>query len=98
MQAIDFPDMALLAPKRDHSVSAFQSLVLFNNDFVLHASEWFAERLKEEGGGVRRAIELAYQREPQSEEISDYQAFVQKHGMAAFCRILFNSNEFLFVE
>ena len=98
MQAIDFPDMALLAPKRERSVSALQSLVLYNNDFVLHASEWFAERLNAEDAGVKRAIQLAYQREASSQEISEYQTFVDKHGMAAFCRVLFNSNEFLFIE
>ena len=98
MEALDFPDLGLLAPKRDRSVSALQSLALYNNHFVLQASEWLADRLEREGGGVRRAVELAFQRRATDEEVKDLQAYADQHGMAALCRILFNSNEFLFIE
>ncbi|MFT5471672.1 MAG: hypothetical protein ACI8UO_006809, partial [Verrucomicrobiales bacterium] len=98
MEAMDFPDLALLTPKRDNSVSSLQSLVLYNNDFVLHASEWFAARLEREGGGVRRAVELAFQRQATEAEIAEFEAFFEKRGMPAFCRVLFNSSEFLFVD
>ncbi|MEM7015559.1 MAG: DUF1553 domain-containing protein [Verrucomicrobiota bacterium] len=98
MESLDFPDLALLTPKRDRSVSALQSLALYNNDFTLHASQWFAERIEREGGGVPRAVELAFQREATAAETEEFETFVDQLGMAAFCRVLLNSNEFLFVD
>jgi hypothetical protein len=32
------------------------------------------------------------------DEQRDLGAYADKHGLAALCRVLFNSNEFLFVE
>jgi hypothetical protein len=38
MDALDFPDLGLLAPARGFSASSLQSLALYNNAFVLHFS------------------------------------------------------------
>ena len=67
----ELPDLALLAPKRGFSVSGQQSLALYNNDFVLHASTWLAERVEREapeGDQVSRAVQLCWQREPTEAE------------------------------
>ena len=102
MEALDFPDLGILAPKRGFSVSALQSLSVFNNDFVLHGSRWMAKRIEAEhdkpSNQVTRAVELAWLRKPSESEVREFEAYVKKHGLAAFCRILLNSNEFLFVE
>ena len=101
MESLDFPDLALLTPKRPFSVSSLQSLALFNNDFVLHASDWVSERLEREAPErerVTRAVRLILQRDPGSAELEAFQAYVDSHGLAALCRVLFNSNEFLFVD
>lgn len=102
MEALDFPDLGLLSPKRGFSVSALQSLAMFNNDFVLHASEWFAGRLAKESSGldelVKRAVEIAWLREASTAEIRAFSHYAQEHGVPAFCRVLINSNEFLFVD
>jgi hypothetical protein len=42
-------------------------------------------------------FELAYQRAPQDAELGELKAYVTKHGLAALCRIVFNSNDFLFI-
>ena len=72
MEALDFPDLGLLAPKRGFSVSALQSLAVFNNDFVLHGSEWLAQRVESEGGDlneqVQRAVRLVWLRPPSASE------------------------------
>ena len=44
------------------------------------------------------AVRLAYQREPTRDELTAMTAFAEKHGLAALCRTLLNSNEFLFVD
>ena len=101
MDTLDFPDMGLLPPKRSFSVSALQSLSLFNNDFVLHASEWFAESLEKEVSKeeqVQRAVQLSWQREPLDAELVGFETYAETHGLAALCRVLLNSNEFLFVD
>ena len=101
MESLDFPDLALLAPKRGFSVSGLQSLALYNNDFVLHASTWLAERVERdapEGHRVSRAVQLCWQREPTEAEKTAFEAHVNTHGLAALCRVLLNSNEFLFVD
>jgi len=102
METMDFPDLGLLAPKRGFSVSALQSLAMFNNDFILHASAWLAGRVESEGHGleaqVDRAVRLAWLRSPTANEQVGFTAYAQEHGLPAFCRVLLNSNEFLFIE
>lgn len=102
MEAMDFPDLGLLAPTRNFSVSALQSLTLFNNDFVLHGSKWIAQRVEAEQSEldvqVEQAVRLAWLREPSNEEQARFVKYVKQHGQAAFCRVLLNSNEFLFVD
>ncbi len=102
MEALDFPDLGLLVPKRRFSVSALQSLALFNNEFVLHASEWLADRLQQEYSAttkqIQRATELVWLRQPTESEQQAFEQYVTSHGLAAFCRVLFNSNEFLFID
>ena len=47
---------------------------------------------------VRAAFRLALQREPTDGERADFTAYAIKHGLPAMGRVLFNSNEFLFVN
>ena len=101
MEAMDFPDMALLAPKRGLSVSALQSLTLYNNDFVLHVAEWIATRIESEtaeASRINRAVRLCWQRDATAAEYTTFEQYVNTHGLAALCRVLLNSNEFLFVD
>jgi hypothetical protein len=102
MDALDFPDAAQLAPARPFSASALQSLTLLNDDFVLQHSQYFAARLQKAAARtedqVREAFRLVFQREPTSAECEDFTKYVAKSGLAAMCRVLFNSNEFLFVD
>ena len=102
MEALDFPDLGLLAPKRASSISALQALTLYNNDFVLYHSRLFAEQLGRESASLDDQLEQAVQRillrDPHPHERKLLRAYANEHGLAATCRVLFNSNEFLFVE
>jgi hypothetical protein len=102
MDALDFPDMGLLSPVRGFSASPLQSLALLNNEFVLRQSEHFAERVAQSGAStsdqIRTAFRLALLRDPTPEETADFAAVADKHSIPAACRILLNSNEFLFVN
>ena len=61
-----------------------------------------SERIKAErtsaSDQAERAVQLVWLRLPTKTEELEFSAFVEKHGLAAFCRVLFNSNEFLFVD
>jgi hypothetical protein len=94
METLDFPDLGMLAPSRGFSASALQSLALYNNRFVLHFSGEMGKELTSSDEAVRRIL----LREPTSEESAGFAAFAQKNGLASLCRVLFNSNEFLFVN
>ena len=74
-----------------------------NTSFVLRMSDRFAGRLQREAGDdadaqVTLGFRLAYGRDARKEEIEPSTAFVKKNGLAAFCRVLFNANEFLYVN
>ena len=94
MDTLDFPDLGLLAPSRGFSASSLQSLALYNNSFVLHFSSELAKQITTPSDAVRRV----FLREPTKDELRDFIAYAQQNGLAALCRVLLNSNEFLFVN
>lgn len=101
MAALDFPDLGLLSPTRGFSASPLQALALYNNPFVLFHSEATARRIqdaaRDASGMVREATRLTLGRDPSEREAREFASYVDHHGLAAFCRLLFNSNEFLFI-
>jgi len=101
-EALDCPDASQFTPVRAASVTALQALALLNDKFTVRYAEHFAERLKAETTDLRAQISLAYELalgRPASEaEISRLTEYAAKHGLANACRVLFNCNEFLFVE
>ncbi len=103
LTTLDCPDPANLTPARMTTTTALQSLALFNNDFILRQSRYFAERLQKEAGSdlakqIHLAYALAFSREPTSEEQQLAAEFIQANDLFAFCRSLFNANEFVYVD
>ena len=101
MAALDFPDLGLLSPVRGFSVSPLQSLALYNDNFVLHHARAMAERIagktNDPDEQVELAVSLAWQREASSGERERFRAYRDRHGLPALCRVIMNSNEFLFI-
>ncbi len=56
-----------------------------------------ARPIQELNSQVKTAFQLAFGREPQSEELSSASAIVERHGLDTLCRVLLNANEFLFL-
>jgi hypothetical protein len=103
LDTFDCPDPSATAPRRAVTTTPLQALALLNNAFVLDQADRLAERLRREAGGdvekqLTRAYRLAYGRPPENGELELPRRFVERHGLAAFCRVLFNSNEFVHVE
>jgi hypothetical protein len=46
---------------------------------------------------LRLGFESIFGREPNLQESTTASRYVEEHGLAAYCRVLFNANEFLFM-
>jgi len=103
LDVFDCPDPSTQTPERAVTTTPLQALSLMNNALVLCMADHFAERLRRIAGNdvnkqVKQAYLLAYGREPDVEEIELAESFIHQHNLAAMCRVLFNSNEFLYVD
>ena len=102
--AFDCPDAGQSTPRRRQSTTPIQALNLFNSRFTIEEAEAFATRVKADAGEnadhaklIQRVYQLALGRDPERGEIHEAKAVVRDHGLPTLCRVLFNSNEFLFL-
>jgi hypothetical protein len=100
--AFDCPDAGQSTARRRQSTTPIQALNLFNSRFTLDQADAFAERIKNEVGDeptqqTTRAFLLAFGRKPDHDELQEIVPTVQRYGLPTLCRVIFNSNEFLFV-
>jgi hypothetical protein len=84
------------------TTTALQALTLSNNEFMLRQAEAMAARL-ETGDGpqraqVQRAFALALQRPATPAEARAAEALVAGQGLFALCRMLLNTNEFVYLD
>ena len=68
-----------------------------NSDLVLLLSDVFAAHLANTANPIQRAYELAFGRQP-SAEIELVKTFLRERRNAAYCRVIFNCNEFIHVR
>ncbi len=101
-EALDCPAGDQLTPTRNNTVTVQQALAMWNNPLMAVQSERIAHRLEQETGTVEsrveRACEMVWGRLPESGERSELVAYARSHGLANLCRLLLNSNEFVFVN
>jgi len=101
MTDFDFPDCAMSAPRRVSTTSPLQALTLMNHSFTLDMAASLAERLRNDAdtceGQVSRAFELAFSRKATDAEKQEACGLIEKHGLEAFCRALFNANEMIYI-
>jgi hypothetical protein len=104
LESFDCPEPSVLTPRRTNSITPVQALSLLNNGFIEQCAARFAQRARDEAGGaevdrqIGRAYRLALSRPPSAEELAAARPFVQEQGLEQFCVVLFNTNEFLFVN
>jgi hypothetical protein len=101
----DTPDCAFSTPRRASTTSPLQALTLMNHSFTIDMARAFAVRLERESKTpssrdeqVRRAFVLAYSREPTKGESTVCVKFIEENGIRAFCRVLLNSNELIYLK
>jgi hypothetical protein len=102
-ETFDQPNLVNSVDRRNRSTVAPQALLLMNNSAVLVQSKQFAERVRREAGSlpeaqVERAFRLALGRRPDRDELAQSIEFVKggPTGLAEFCHVLFNLNEFVY--
>ena len=99
----DCPDNAFGAPRRASTTTPLQALAMLNHGFSVDTAHAFADRLRREVGPApvdqsRRAFVLAFGRAPTGDELADACRLIDRHGLPAFCRVLLNANELIYID
>jgi hypothetical protein len=95
-------------PLRASSVTPLQALAMYNGDFVNEEAKCFADRIRREAGSsadrqIERGFLLALGRRPTPAEAERMKSLLvsgssAQDPLAGFCRILFNVNEFIYID
>ncbi|MDB4438333.1 DUF1549 and DUF1553 domain-containing protein, partial [bacterium] len=97
--AFDRPDAGLICSRRTQSTTPLQALNLFNSEFIREQSRLLAEKFSEGDTDERISgvFEVALGRPPDEEELLAGRKLVAEHGLPQLCRVIFNTNEFLYL-
>jgi hypothetical protein len=102
LECLDCADPNINVPVRNSTLTALQALALLNDPFMVRQAEYFAGRVQSLGATPEAQVEAAYRlalgRPPLPEECKALADYAQKHGLANACRLLFNLNEFVFID
>jgi hypothetical protein len=102
LDCLDCADPNINTPVRNTTLTALQALALLNDPFMVRQAEHFADRVRrasdQPSRQIQTALRLAFGREPSDDEGTALTAYAAKHGLANACRLLFNTNEFVFVD
>jgi len=102
MTTLDCADPSMQVGRRNESVSPLQALTLLNNALMLSMSKHFAAKLENTDGELPIKIHRAYYeavgRPPLAEDQKELVNYAREFGLPNVCRVLFNLNEFSFVD
>jgi hypothetical protein len=102
METLDCADPSQIVERRNETLTALQVLSLMNNKFIVRMAEHFAERVQRESsdlnGQIDAACRYAFGRKPTGEERATLTDVARKHGLPSACRLIFNTNEFVFID
>jgi Protein of unknown function (DUF1549)/Protein of unknown function (DUF1553) len=102
LTTLDCADPSMQVARRNESTSPLQALAVLNNSLVIAMSREFASRTLAGGGDtadqVRRAHREALGRLPSGTDEAALVAYTREFGLTNYCRVLYNLNEFSFVD
>jgi mono/diheme cytochrome c family protein len=113
LEAFDFAEADRPTPVRFTSTQPTQALTLLNGEFMNSQAKIFADRLKKEAGDdvsaqVRRGLYLATQRSPSDAEVRRGVRLIEElqredrvsgdQALQAFCLVVLNLNEFMYLD
>ncbi|MEO2049150.1 MAG: DUF1553 domain-containing protein [Pirellulales bacterium] len=100
----DSPDCAFSVPRRTTTTTPLQALTLLNHSFTSDMSDALTARIEHEASGqdraaqIQRAFWLIFSRPAEPPEVTAAQPLIEQFGLTAFCRGLFNTNEFIYID
>ncbi|MEC9096495.1 MAG: DUF1553 domain-containing protein, partial [Planctomycetota bacterium] len=99
----DCPDASQMTPRRSTSTSAAQALSLFNSNFVNNQAAFMASEIEnsfpnDPGKQLESAFLRVLSRPPTKQESDILLPLVSRNGLEPLGRILFNLNEFIFLN
>ncbi|MEX2285962.1 MAG: PSD1 and planctomycete cytochrome C domain-containing protein [Planctomycetaceae bacterium] len=102
MESFDCADPSLSVPVRNQTITSLQALSLLNNRFMVSEAKRLAARAEAMNSPLNEQVaavfRLALGREADESEKQTLTQHAQKHGLANTCRLIFNMNEFVFVD
>jgi mono/diheme cytochrome c family protein len=101
MAAFDANAFSESCERRSETTTPLQALSMLNGYLVHEEADRLAATIAEQVGAepepqIRQAFEVILGRSPEDQELAQFKRF--EGSLAAMCRVLFNSNEFLYME
>jgi Protein of unknown function (DUF1553)/Protein of unknown function (DUF1549)/Planctomycete cytochrome C len=103
LETLDCADPSVSSPRRTVTTTPLQALSLLNNGFMRQAATALGARVHEEAGSeldpqIERVYRLVLGRAATETELQLAHNFAAEFGLAEFCLVILNSNEFLYVD
>ena len=102
LTCLDCADASMLVDRRNESITPQQALALLNNRFALVMAKHFGDRLAKSGAPagsiVRKSMLEALGRPATEEEVGLLSDLLTREGAPALARLLFNLNEFTYLD
>ncbi len=102
LTAMDCADPSIRVDRRNESLSASSALAQWNHATVLAFADAFGKRMADRPGSIREQVAWGFEasigRPPKTQEIDALTTYAEKFGLARLARLIFNLNEFAFVD
>ena len=102
LATLDCADPSAQVGRRNETLTPLQSLALLNNPFMVTMAKHLAERVEsgenDNSKRLQAAWRLAFGRTPSDTELTPLVQYADRNGLPNACRLIFNINEFVFVD
>ncbi len=102
LTVLDCADPSMSVASRNETVNTLQALAMRNNRLTVAMAKHFAARVSKDASTPPAQIDLAFRlalaRPPSANEAEAMSVYVREHGLTNLCRLIFNLNEFNFVD
>lgn len=98
LASFDSPDNSVSCARRDATTVAPQALTLMNSEFMLQQARRLAARAAKEPNPIEQLWRITLQRSPTAIESQRAQAFLKDGALFQLALVLFNLNEFLYMD
>ena len=89
-------------PMRRTSTTPLQALAMFNGKLINQEANYFADRIKAQSSNLEERIDWAFRlglgRHPRPDEIDALLPFANDKNLSRLARIIFNTNEFVYID